>query len=70
MTVGLKDVVLLSEMLSVEDVPKFDDIPQVLAQMQAFHWKRKQFSSTINILAQALYALFAAGNGKSHKRVF
>jgi squalene monooxygenase len=35
----------------------------VLAQLDVFHWRRKNLTSVINILAQALYSLFAA-NGK------
>lgn len=60
MTVAFNDAVLLSEALSPEKVPRLDDTPAVIKQMSEFHWKRKNFSSTINILAQALYALFAA----------
>lgn len=64
MTVGLKDVLLLSELLSLENVPDFNDTGLILAQMQAFHWKRKFRGSTvINVLAQALHALFAADEG-------
>jgi squalene monooxygenase len=48
MTVALKDVVLLG------------DTRAVLEQMRKFHWKRKEFSTSLNTLAQALYALFVA----------
>lgn len=60
MTVALMDVVLLSELLSPEAVPRLGDTKLVLKQMQTFHWRRKNLTSVINILAQALYSLFAA----------
>jgi squalene monooxygenase len=60
MTVAFNDVVLLSELLSPKTVPSFDDTRLVLEQMRIFHWRRKSLSSVINILAQALYSLFAA----------
>ena len=60
MTVAFNDVVLLSELLSPEQVPSLDDTKLVLKQMRAFHWQRKGLASVINILAQALYSLFAA----------
>jgi squalene monooxygenase len=65
MTVAFNDVVILSDLLSRVNVPDFGDARLILAQMQVFHWKRKFYSSTvINILAQALYALFAGGGDK------
>jgi squalene monooxygenase len=64
MTVALNDVVLLSELLSPEVVPRLDDTKLVLRQLKSFHWRRKDVTAVINILAQALYSLFAA-NGKS-----
>jgi len=60
MTVALQDVVLLGALLSPTAVPRLDDTRAVLAQMRRFHWKRKEFSSSLNILAQALYVLFVA----------
>ena len=65
MTVALNDVVLLRELLSPSSVPDLSDNPRVLEQMSRFHWRRKNLASVINILAQALYSLFAA-NGKQH----
>ncbi|KAE9964000.1 hypothetical protein BLS_008738 [Venturia inaequalis] len=62
MTVGINDVALLTELLSPELCPRLDDTTTVLKQMKSFHWKRKDISSVINILAQALYSLFAANN--------
>ncbi|KAL2000156.1 hypothetical protein VTN02DRAFT_3482 [Thermoascus thermophilus] len=60
MTVAFNDVVVLRDLLSPEKVPDLSDTRKVLRQMSAFHWQRKSFSSVINILAQALYSLFAA----------
>lgn len=63
MTVAFNDVVLLRELLSPENVPNLADTKLVLQQMRVFHWRRKNLTAVINILAQALYDLFAA-NGK------
>lgn len=60
MTVAFNDVVLLKELLSPEVVPDLGNSKVVLKQMEKFHWKRKKLTSVINILAQALYSLFAA----------
>jgi len=58
MTVGLSDVVLLRDLLSkVEDLDVFEDIEESV--LPAFYMKRRTVSSTINILANALYAIFA-----------
>lgn len=62
MTVALNDVVLLSELLDPHNVPNLSDTHLVLQQFQTFHWRRKNLTSVINILAQALYALFAAND--------
>lgn len=62
MTVAFNDVVLISELLSPQAVPDLEDTDLVLAQMSKFHWRRKHLTSIINILAQALYALFAAND--------
>lgn len=61
MTVAFKDVVLLRDLLSPTTLPNLADTKEVLERFKTFHWKRKtRGSSTINILAMALYALFAA----------
>ena len=60
MTVAFNDVVLFSELMSPEQVPNLGDVKLVRKQMKALHWRRKNLSSVINILAQALYSLFAA----------
>lgn len=60
MTVALNDVVILRDLLSPENVPKLSNTSLVLKQLSSFHWRRKMGASVINILAQALYSLFAA----------
>ncbi|KAJ4423755.1 Squalene epoxidase [Gnomoniopsis sp. IMI 355080] len=58
MTVAFNDVVVLSDLL--KDVTDLGDSKAVKAVMQKFHWRRKSLSSIINVLAMALYSLFAA----------
>lgn len=60
MTVALNDVVILSRLLSPERIPDLEDTAAVQSAMRKFHWERKNLSSIVNILAQALYSLFAA----------
>lgn len=60
MTVAFNDVVLLSTLLSPEQIPSLSDTQAVQRAMRRFHWQRKSLSSVINVLAQALYSLFAA----------
>ena len=60
MTVALNDVLLLRKLLRPEVVPDLADAKLILRQMRRFHWQRKDLTSVINILAQALYSLFAA----------
>lgn len=62
MTVAFNDVVLLAELLAPERVPDLSDTKAVQAAMKEFHWQRKGLSSIINILAMALYSLFAAND--------
>ncbi|MCJ1399754.1 Squalene epoxidase [Xylographa trunciseda] len=62
MTVALNDVVLLRELLNPEVVPDLGNTKLVIKQMKTFHWRRKNLTSVINILAQALYSLFAAND--------
>jgi squalene monooxygenase len=62
MTVAFNDVVTLSSLLSPANVPNLEDTDAVLKQMSAFHWARKGGSSVINVLAMALYSLFAANS--------
>lgn len=63
MTVAFNDALLLSKLLAPDQVPRLEDTKAVLAQLDVFHWRRKNLTSVINILAQALYSLFAA-NGE------
>ena len=62
MTVAFNDVVTLSSLLSPSAVPSLEDTDAVLTALRRFHWSRKSGSSVINILAMALYALFAANS--------
>ncbi|KNG46218.1 squalene monooxygenase [Stemphylium lycopersici] len=62
MTVAFNDVLLLSSLLSPSNIPTLEDTTAVLAALSTFHWQRKNGSSVINILAMALYSLFAADN--------
>jgi squalene monooxygenase len=62
MTVALNDVVLLRDLLSPDAVPDLADTKVVLEKMRSFHWQRKNLTAVINILAQALYSLFAAND--------
>jgi squalene monooxygenase len=62
MTVGFNDVVTLTELLSPQRIPTLEDTNAVLRAMSSFHWSRKSGSSVINILAMALYSLFAANS--------
>lgn len=68
MTVALNDVCVARELLSPERVPDLGNTSLVLKQLSQFHWKRKAASSVINILAQALYMLFAADGASSALR--
>lgn len=58
MTVAFNDVVVLSGML--EGVEHLDDDKAIRGVMKQFYWQRKNLSSIINVLAMALYSLFAA----------
>ena len=64
MTVALNDVVLVRSLLCPSRVPDLNDTAAVMKQMEALHWQRKQLASVINILAEALYALFAADDAR------
>ncbi|KAI4190175.1 MAG: hypothetical protein L6R41_000983 [Letrouitia leprolyta] len=62
MTVAFNDVLMLRDLLGPEEVSDLGDTKRVQRQMRRFHWRRKGLSSVINILAQALYSLFAAND--------
>ncbi|CAK7205176.1 Squalene epoxidase [Sporothrix eucalyptigena] len=60
MTVALNDAIVISNLLAPDRVPDLGDHAAVARAMGDFHWTRKRLTSIINVLAQALYALFAA----------
>ncbi|KAI4136771.1 MAG: hypothetical protein L6R39_007618 [Caloplaca ligustica] len=62
MTVAFNDVLLLRDLLHPSVVPDLGNSNLVKQQMRKFHWRRKHLTSVINILAQALYSLFAAND--------
>ena len=62
MTVAFNDVVLLRDLLDPSVVPDLGNTRLLRQQMKTFHWRRKNLTSVINILAQALYSLFAAND--------
>ncbi|KAF9335570.1 Squalene epoxidase [Podila minutissima] len=56
MTVALNDVVYLRDLLKGDATT---DQEVTMVQMELFFWKRKELSTVINVLAQALYTLFS-----------
>ncbi|KKY29095.1 putative squalene epoxidase [Phaeomoniella chlamydospora] len=66
MTVALNDVVLIRDLLDPSIVSDLGDTAAVLSAMKTFHWRRKQLTAVVNILAQALYSLFAANDPYLH----
>ena len=67
MTVALKDVLIWREML--RNLPDLDNREAVMECLQKFTVKRKAAHSfAVNILAQALYELFAATDGEHGAR--
>jgi len=62
MTVGLWDCVHVQSLLNPSIVQSLKDTTKVRRQLNKLYWKRKPHASVINILAQALYALFSAGD--------
>ena len=62
MTVAFNDVVIISELLHPSRIPSLEDWRAVRAAMDQHYWRRKRFTGIINVLAQALYALFAAND--------
>ena len=65
MTVAFSDAVIIRNLLSNAQVPNLVNSKLILSKMSVLHWKRKDLSSVVNILAQALYDLFSAGDGMS-----
>ncbi|KAK3177314.1 Squalene epoxidase [Lecanicillium sp. MT-2017a] len=66
MTVAFNDVVLLAELLHPDKVPNLANDEHVHAAMRTLYWRRKNFTSILNVLAQALYSLFAANDPQLH----
>ena len=65
MSVALNDVVIWRQLL--KDIPDLRDLGAIMRAQREFSVNRKQSHSfVVNILAQALYELFAADDGKSH----
>ncbi|KKA28550.1 hypothetical protein TD95_002234 [Thielaviopsis punctulata] len=62
MTVAFSDALLISQLLAPEKIPDLSDTAAVNAAMAEFYWSRKSLTGIINVLAQALYSLFAADN--------
>ena len=60
MTVAFNDAVILSELLHPSLVPDLEDQRAIHSAMETLYWRRKQLTNIINLLAQALYSLFAA----------
>jgi squalene monooxygenase len=64
MTCALRDALALSRTLEPKRVGlHFDQEVAVRQGLRDFHWRRKSGAAVINILAQALYSLFAADGG-------
>ncbi|KAJ8331386.1 hypothetical protein BDV3_000817 [Batrachochytrium dendrobatidis] len=60
MTVAFADIIHLRDALcQTNDLTRVDT---VLKHIGRIHWQRKYMSSVVNILANALYELFSAGN--------
>lgn len=62
MTVAFNDAVILSELLHPSRVPDLEDSRAINAAMDTLYWRRKSLTNIINLLAQALYSLFAAND--------
>lgn len=60
MTVALSDIQIIRELL--REVPDLSDVDVVREKLAVFYELRKPMSTTINILANALYTLFCAKN--------
>ncbi|KAG0238864.1 Squalene epoxidase [Actinomortierella wolfii] len=61
MTVALNDIVYLKNYYFTPEF-SMNDQEEVMVQMELFFWRRKELTSVINVLAQALYSLFAGSN--------
>jgi squalene monooxygenase len=66
MTVAFNDALLLSQVLSPSKIPTFEDTKGISDAVNVFYWRRKNITSIVNVLAQALYTLFAANDRQLH----
>lgn len=65
MSVALNDVVLWRDLLKA--IPDLSDRKGVMTALKKFQWQRKSHHSfVVNVLAQALYELFAASDDDMH----
>ena len=63
MSVALHDVQFWKD--AIHRIPDLHDTEAIMKLQRSFHWKRKLSHSFVtNTLAQALYALFAAGDDR------
>jgi squalene monooxygenase len=62
MTVAFNDVVILAEELHPSKVSDLADNKAINNALDQLYWKRKPLTGIINVLAQALYSLFAAND--------
>lgn len=60
MSVAFNDALLLSDLLHPDRVPSLENSRAVQSAMDTLYWRRKNVTGIINVLAQALYSLFAA----------
>ncbi len=62
MSVAFNDAVIWRELLA--SVPNLSNHQKILENLEQFQWQRKSSHSfVVNVLAQALYALFSASDG-------
>ncbi|KAI5463800.1 squalene epoxidase-domain-containing protein [Mariannaea sp. PMI_226] len=62
MTVAFNDALLLAEALHPDRIPNLDNAKAINKAMDELYWRRKSLTGIINVLAQALYSLFAAND--------
>lgn len=62
MTVAFNDVLNLAELLHPSKVPDLANTAAIQDAMRKLYWRRKNYTSILNVLAQALYSLFAAND--------
>lgn len=62
MTVAFNDANILSELLHPSKVPDLSDNQAIHQAMNTLYWRRKYLTGIVNVLAQALYSLFAAND--------